>query len=122
GSVSAAHAGGHKLEKVAAKVEKAKGGHTVVEIFTKRKELANKKIILRGKVTKFNAGIMKRNWLHIQDGTGAVADKTFDLTVTTQASAKVGDIVTVEGVLAVDKDFGAGYAYSVIVEKATIKK
>jgi hypothetical protein len=32
----------------------------------------------------------------------------------------VGDVVTVKGVLHVDKDFGAGYAYPVIVEDAKI--
>jgi len=66
-------------------------------------------------------GILDRNWLHIQDGTGKIDDGSHDLTVTTAGTAKVGDIVTVTRRLAIDKDFGAGYAYKVIVEDATIK-
>jgi len=63
---------------------------------------------------------MDRNWLHLQDGSGSAADKTNDLTVTTGASARVGDVVTVSGVLAVNKDFGSGYLYDAILEKATL--
>lgn len=121
GQVAAAHKGNTAKMMDVAKVEKAKGGFTIAEVFSKRKELANKKVLVRGKVTKFNSGIMGRNWLHIQDGTGSAKDKSFDLTVTTQGKAKVGDTVLIEGTLAVDKDFGAGYAYAAIVEKAVIK-
>ena len=51
-------------------------------------------------------------------GTGATAD----LTVTTDAMVSVGDIVVVEGQLATNKDFGAGYTYTAIVEKAKVTK
>jgi hypothetical protein len=34
---------------------------------------------------------------------------------------KVGDVVTMTGVVAVDKDFTAGYAYPVMVENAKLK-
>ena len=65
---------------------------------------------------------MGKNWLHIQDGTGDPAKGTRDLVVTTADLAAVGDVVTVSGTLARNKDFGAGYKYKVIVEDATIKK
>lgn len=100
----------------------AKAGHTIAELFGQRATLAKKTVKVRGKVTKFNVNIMGKNWLHLQDGTGTEADKTFDLTVTTKATAKVGDVVVVEGVLAVDKDFGAGYKYAAIVEDAKVSK
>jgi hypothetical protein len=58
--------------------------------------------------------------VHLQDGTGA--EGSHDLTVTTGATVQVGDLVVVEGPLAVDKDFGAGYRYHVIVEKAAVTK
>jgi hypothetical protein len=61
---------------------------------------------------------MKTNWVHIQDGTNN--DGSFDLTITTDEVTKVGDVVTFEGVVAVKKDFGAGYYYEVIVEKAKL--
>jgi hypothetical protein len=64
---------------------------------------------------------MGRNWIHIQDGTGAAADGTHDLLVTTDAVAKIGDVITVTGTVAVDKDFTAGYAYAVMLEGAKIE-
>ena len=61
---------------------------------------------------------MGKNWLHIQDGTGA--EGTNDLTVTTSGTAKVGDTVLVSGVLVTDKDFGYGYKYAVLIEDAQV--
>jgi hypothetical protein len=98
----------------------APGGLTVADVWAKRTSLAGKQVTVRGKVVKFNAQIMGRNWIHIQDGTGKVADKNNDLTITAGTDVKVGDIVTVTGKVAIDKDFGAGYAYPVIVEEAVV--
>jgi hypothetical protein len=97
------------------------GGLSVAKVWADRKALAGKTVTVRGKVVKFNGGILDRNWLHIQDGSGKAGDGTNDLTVTTSAMAKVGDVVTVTGTVAVDQDFTAGYAYKVMLEKATIK-
>ena len=58
----------------------------------------------------------------MRDGSGSKATKDNDLTVTTEATAKVGDIVTVRGMVSVDKDFGAGYAYPVIVENSKLAR
>ena len=97
------------------------GGISIVDVWAKRTSLAGTEVVVRGKVVKVNSGIMDRNWIHLQDGSGSAADQTNDLTVTTAADVKVGDIVTMSGVLAIDKDFGAGYAYAAIIEKATVK-
>jgi hypothetical protein len=78
-------------------------------------------VTVRGTVVKFNGGILDRNWLHLQDGSGKAADGTNDITVTTDAVAKVGDVVTVTGTVVLDKDFSAGYAYPLMLEKAKIK-
>jgi len=43
-----------------------------------------------------------------------------DLTVTSDAAATVGSVVTFAGTIAVDKDFGAGYAYPVMLESGAI--
>jgi len=102
-------------------VAPAEGGVTVAKVWADRASLKGKTVTVRGRVVKVNSGILDRNWLHIQDGTGKIDDGSHDLTVTTAGTAKVGDIVTVTGRLAIDKDFGAGYAYKVIVEDATIK-
>ena len=116
-------AGGAKTlldKEVAGDMEKAPGGLSVAEIYAGQSGLAGKKVIVRGAVVKFTPGIMGTNWLHLQDGT--CEGELCDLTVTTNEMAEVGAIVTVEGVLAVDKDFGAGYRYEVIVEGATLVK
>jgi hypothetical protein len=102
-------------------IQPAPGGTTVAKVWADRKALAGKSVTVRGKVVKFNGGIMGRNWIHIQDGTGAAADGTNDLLVTSDAAAKVGDVITVTGTVAVDKDFTAGYAYAVLIESAKIE-
>jgi len=106
------------------KVEKATGtnAYTVAELFGKRTELDKKNVAVSGKVVKVSAGIMGKNWLHIQDGSGNAKDGNNDLVVTSQDIPKVGDTVTANGTLYKDKDFGSGYRYDVIVEEASIKR
>ena len=99
-------------------IERAPGGQTVAEIYAQKADLAGQTVKVRGVVVKFSPAIMGTNWVHLQDGTGA--EGTSDLTVTTNATVKVGDTITIQGVLAVDKDFGAGYRYTVIVQEAEL--
>lgn len=99
-------------------VAKAAGGQTVAEIFIDAASLKDKTVKVRGRVVKFSPNIMGTNWIHLQDGTGA--EGTHDLTVTSATAVKVGDVILVEGPLSVDRDFGAGYRYPVIVENATV--
>jgi hypothetical protein len=101
------------------KIVKPKDGKTVQEVYQEKARLNGKRVTLRGKVVKYSAAIMGKNWLHLRDGTGK--EPTNDLTVTTQAKAKVGDTVLVEGTVALDKDLGAGYKYDVIIEDAKVK-
>jgi hypothetical protein len=99
-------------------IEPLNGGNTIEQIFDEKETLKNKIVKVRGKVVKFNGGIMNRNWIHIQDGTDNEGD--YDLLITSKEVVKVGDIVVAEGQLAIDKDFGAGYFYSVVLENAII--
>lgn len=101
-------------------VKKAEGGKTVAEIYDNKADLSDKEVILRGKVVKFNAQIMGKNWLHVRDGSGDAEAGTDDVTVTTNVTAKVGDTVLVTGEVHLDKDFGAGYKYDVIIEDAQV--
>lgn len=105
-------------------IAKASGANsfTVAEIFAKGSGLKGKKVKIKGQVVKFSPQIMEKNWLHLQDGTGDPLKNTHDLVVTSAGKAEKGEIVTVEGVLAADKDFGAGYKYAVIVEDAAITR
>jgi hypothetical protein len=99
-------------------IEPLDDGKTIAQIFNQKESLKNKTVKVRGKVVKFNGGIMNRNWIHIQDGTNNEGD--YDLLITSKESAKVGDTIVAEGKLATDKDFGAGYFYPVLVEDAKI--
>lgn len=99
---------------------KPEGGKTIAEIYAGKKDLAGKPVTLRGKVVKYNAEIMGKNWVHVQDGTGAAGSN--DITVTTKSAAKVGDTVLVQGTLELEKDFGYGYKYALLIEDATITK
>lgn len=101
-------------------ITKAEGGKTVAEIIESKTVQADKEVTLRGKVVKYNAQIMGKNWLHIQDGSGDATAGTNDITVTTATEAKVGDTVLVSGKLTLDKDFGYGYNYPVIIEDAKV--
>ncbi len=97
----------------------AKDGKTVAEIYAASASLAGKSVKLRGKVVKYNASIMGKNWLHLQDGTGSAGSN--DLLVTSTDEAKRGDTVLVEGKVVRNKDFGAGYKYSLLLEEAKVK-
>jgi hypothetical protein len=125
-SMEAAHAGvvTPKVDITNVKVTKAKGANakTVAEVLTKSAELKDKPVLVRGKIVKYNEGIMGKNWLHLRDGSGTDADKTNDILVTTLNDAKLGDVVTAKGVVHLDKDFGSGYAYKVLIEEATLQK
>ena len=106
------------------KVSKASGanGRTVAEIYAQKTALKDKPVVLHGKVVKFLPEIMGKNWIHVRDGSGSVADKNDDMTVTTKDTFAVGDVVTVTGTVRLDKNFGAGYAYPVIIEDAKVTK
>ncbi len=100
------------------KISPAVNGITIGDLYAKKDLYGGKTVKIKGEVVKFNAQIMGKNWFHIQDGTKNNED--FDLTVTSAAEVKVGDIVTIEGVVELKKDFGAGYSYDVIVEEAKL--
>lgn len=101
-------------------IAKADGGMTVAEIYGGKADLSGKDVTLRGKVVKFSPQIMGTNWIHIQDGSGDQADGSNDLTVTSSIQVKVGDTVVATGPLTLDKDFGYGYKYDLIMENAAI--
>lgn len=91
---------------------------TVAALHKDKAALSGKEVRLQGKVVKVNNGIMGRNFVHVQDGSGD--QETNDMTVTTKQTANVGDKVMVTGRLIVNRDFGAGYAYPVLVEEASL--
>ncbi len=121
GSVSSKVVGGkHKTSKTDVSVKPATGGITIAELFANLKKYKGETVIVKGKVTKFNSMIMNKNWVHIQDGTEN--NGKYDLTITTNETVSVGDVVAFKGTIELEKDFGAGYFYEVIMESATTLK
>ena len=108
------------LEKLDIKIEQPAGATSISDLYAKKADYAGKPVTVRGQVTKVNVNIMDRNWVHIQDGTSSGED--FDLTVTTNDVPKVGDIVTYSGTFSVNKDFGYGYSYTIILENGEVVK
>jgi predicted small secreted protein len=77
---------------------------------------AGKIVKVVGKTVKVNNGIMGKNWIHIQDGTKKDG-KPCDLTITTSENIPMGINVAFEGKIVLNKDFGAGYKYEIIMEE-----
>jgi len=95
--------------------------YTISEIMAATARLKDKPVTVRGRVTKLNAAIMGKNWLHIEDGS-VKAPGDGSVVVTTTSNASVGDVLVASGVLRTDKDFGSGYRYAVLIEDAAITK
>jgi hypothetical protein len=98
-------------------VTPAEGSIQLSELFSNRNKYQGKIVQVTGKCVKVNPMIMGRNWVHIQDGSG----DGLDLTITTTENVQMDDIVSFEGIIALNKDFGAGYKYDIIMEQATLK-
>lgn len=107
-----------KPEKQSVSVEPAQGGVTVGELYKNKSSYVDKKVRIKGKVVKFNANIMDKNWVHLQDGTEFSGK--FDITATTDTEVSVGNVITLEGVIKLDKDFGYGYSYEILLEDAVL--
>lgn len=105
------------LSKLDIKIEQPEGGISIGELYAKRNDYAGKNVKVKGQVTKVNIAIMERNWVHIQDGSADGVN--FDLTITTVHEPKVGDVITYSGTLILNKDFGSGYSYDLLLENAS---
>jgi len=121
---ASAHAGVARVpDSTPIQVPRATGANarTVAEIVAQGKDLKDKPVELHAQVVKFSPAIMGKNWIHLRDGTGSAADGSNDILVTSTGRAKVGDVITVTGVVRLDKDFGAGYVYKVLIEDGSIQ-
>lgn len=119
GQMGQGHSGAVETEqKSSISLDKSDDEVTISRIYANPKEFEGKEFEIRGVVTKVNKEIMGKNWVHLQDGTSN--NGAFDLTITTQALPKVNDEVTFKGTVTLEKDFGAGYYYDVIMEDAEL--
>lgn len=93
-----------------------KGSIKIAEIVANPKEYEGKTVQITGKCFKINPNIMKRNWIHLRDGS----KDDFDLVVTSDTFIPEGQIVTIRAVVSLNRDFGAGYRYDLILENGTV--
>jgi len=121
GSSTGASAGPEPAVEVVDPVAKAEDGYTIEEVFSRKEDLKGKRVKVRGKVVKVSENIMGHNWIHLQDGTGA--EGTNRLIFRSEGErATVGSVVTAQGILDTDKDFGFGYQYPVLIEDSTFSE
>jgi hypothetical protein len=107
-------------QKEGISVAPAENGLSIAKLYSSKSDYAGKVIKMKGQVVKVNEEVMGKNWVHIQDGTNE--GDHFDLTITTLEKVAVDDVVTFEGVITLDKDFGYGYSYELIMEDAKLVK
>lgn len=119
-SAGTEHMQAARPEKEELKVEPVQGGITISQLLADKKKYKGETVKIRGKVTKVNPDIMKKTWIHIQDGTSF--DNTYDLTITSEIVPETGSIITAEGKISLNRDFGYGYKYPIIMEDAKITK
>jgi hypothetical protein len=110
------HSGPVKPEKATVAIEPCDGCLTISKLMADKQSYSGKIIKIKGKVTKYNPSIMGKNWVHIQDGSEYNGE--FDLTITTDKDITVGQTITFEGKIVLDKDFGYGYFYKILMEEA----
>jgi len=109
-----------KTDRLETSIEAEAGTVSIEELFADPGAYEGKTIRIKGEIAKFNPNIMERNWIHLQDGTDF--EGKFDLTVTSQEGFVVGQVLTLEGIIALNRDFGYGYSYEILLEKATLAK
>lgn len=106
------------IEMHTEKVVHKTGSIKISELVGNPKKFDGKTVQLDGVCTKINPGIMNRNWIHIKDGT----KDDYDLVITSDAYIPEGAAFTIKAVVTLNKDFGAGYKYDMILEKGEIVK
>ncbi|QNJ96623.1 hypothetical protein [Constantimarinum furrinae] len=93
-----------------------KGSTKIAEIVANPQKYAGKTVQVTGKCVKVNPNIMNRNWIHLQDGS----KDDFDFVVTSNTFVPEGQIVTMKAEVSLNRDFGAGYSYNLILENGIV--
>ena len=98
------------------KVVEHKGSIKIAELVKDPKKYEGHTIQLSGTCVKVNPGIMDRNWIHLQDGS----QDDYDLVITSNIFVPEGSNITIRATVVLNKDFGAGYSYELILENGTL--
>ncbi|MDH3652550.1 MAG: hypothetical protein OEQ53_22855, partial [Saprospiraceae bacterium] len=112
---------GGKPVAVPQNIDPIEGGVRLSDLFAHRENYGEKMVLIKGQCVKVNRDIMGRNWIHLQDGSKGETNDNLDLTISTQEEVAIGDVVVFEGKITINKDFGSGYRYDIIMEEAKLK-
>ena len=92
------------------------GSIKIAELVENYKKHEGKTVQISGQCVKINANIMGRNWIHIKDGS----KDDYDLVITSDTFVPEGSPITMKATVSLNKDFGAGYQYDLILENGVI--
>jgi len=95
-----------------------KGSIKIAAIVDSPKKYEGKTVQISGVCTKTNAGIMDRNWIHVKDGS----KDEYDLVITSDTFVPEGSTITMKATVTLNKDFGAGYKYDLLLENGILIK
>jgi hypothetical protein len=98
----------------------AAGAQPIAEVYRQRAALVDRAVLVQGRVVKLTTGVLGKNWVHLRDGSGSAQGHDDDLAITTTDDVKLGDVVAVRGAVHLERDFGAGYLFPVILEDARV--
>jgi hypothetical protein len=98
------------------KIVQHKGSIKIAEIVANPNKYEGMTVQITGKCVKVNPNIMERNWIHLQDGSM----DDFDLVVTSNTFVPEGMVVTIRALVSLNRDFGAGYRYDLILENGIV--
>jgi len=96
--------------------EARKASISISELVNNSASYEGKIVVLSGTVTKVNPNIMGRNWIHLKDGSM----DDYDLVITSSIAIPEGHEVSLKGMVTLNRDFGAGYSYDILVENAEL--
>lgn len=105
-----------KLDGVNHNLNSGNASLPIADLVKNRTKYEGQQVVLTGTVTKVNPNIMGRNWIHLKDGT--LDD--YDLVLTSSVAVPEGHTVSLKGIVSLNKDFGAGYTYDILVENAEL--
>ena len=111
------HMGGN-TELDASGIKPEKGSVAIEDLLKHPENYAGKTVKIHALITKFLPMIMKKNWLHLKDASCGAAH----LVATTDGTFKVGENMVLTGKVEVNKDFGFGYKYDVLLTQAEAGK
>ncbi len=92
------------------------GSIKIAELVNNPEKYDGQIVQISGECVKVNPNIMDRNWLHMKDGS----KDDYDLVITSDKAIPEGHVVTMKGRVVLNKDFGAGYRYDILIEEGVI--